>query len=56
MTELNKWSICRSCLGCNQLELDNFKGVGSCINYIRGTNGIYSNRQDNWKRQTKNKF
>lgn len=28
---------CKTCLGCNRLEDRNFKGVSSCINYIKGT-------------------
>lgn len=26
--------ICGKCRGCNRLELDNFKGVWRCENYI----------------------
>jgi len=25
---------CKKCLGCNRLELENFKGVYRCENYI----------------------
>ena len=28
--------LCKSCLGCNQLENINFKGVETCENYVCG--------------------
>lgn len=27
---------CIKCLGCNRLELENFKGTYRCENYIKG--------------------
>lgn len=27
--------ICKTCTGCNRLELKEFKGVYQCINYIK---------------------
>lgn len=56
MEKLYKWSICNECLGCNQLENPNFKGIMSCSNFIRGTNGNKSRGQDNWKTKTKGKL
>lgn len=52
MESLYKWSICNECLGCNQLELNSFKGVMSCENFIRGTNGNQSSRNDTRKSKT----
>lgn len=54
MTELNRYSICRNCLGCNQLELETFKGVFKCENYIRGTNDLQNRWKDSRKTETKN--
>lgn len=52
MESLYKWSICNECLGCNQLENPDFKGIMSCSNFIRGTNGNKSSRNDTRKSKT----
>ncbi len=31
-------SKCKTCLGCNRQELDNFKEVYRCENYVKGVN------------------
>lgn len=28
---------CKTCLGCNQLELKSFSGVYECKNYMKGS-------------------
>lgn len=34
--ELNKNSLCYTCLGCNKLEIEQFRGTNKCENYVRG--------------------
>lgn len=36
MKQIDKQYKCYTCLGCNRLSLENFKGVYRCNNYIKG--------------------
>lgn len=29
--------LCKTCLGCNRLEIENYVGTAKCENYIDGT-------------------
>ena len=29
--------LCKTCLGCNRLEIENYIGTAQCKNYIDGT-------------------
>jgi hypothetical protein len=31
---------CKDCLGCNRLELENFKGNDKCKNYLKGVSEV----------------
>lgn len=33
-------TICFKCLGCNQLELKDFKGVKQCKNFVESFSGM----------------
>ena len=37
MKEIDKDKMCKTCIGCNREELENFYGVYRCDNYVRGT-------------------
>lgn len=36
MKQIDKDKLCYKCLGCNRLELEEFKGVYRCASYISG--------------------
>lgn len=38
MKQIDKDRKCYSCLGCNRLEQEEFKGVYRCENYMKGRN------------------
>jgi hypothetical protein len=31
-------TLCKTCLGCNRLELDSFNEAYRCENYVKGVN------------------
>ena len=41
--------ICRTCLGCNRLLNNDFKGVWRCPNYMKGKD---ENEKNNFKCKT----
>jgi len=46
--------ICKKCYGCNQLELETFKGKYKCENFVDGGKEddicIRSKRESSWQR------
>lgn len=36
MKEIDQDKLCRTCIGCNRLEQENFNGVYRCNNYAKG--------------------
>lgn len=45
MQQINKNTACYTCLGCNKLELESFKGVYECKDKIKGV--TYEQRGSN---------
>ena len=35
MKQLEKDKLCKYCMGCNKLELEQFEGVHNCSNFIQ---------------------
>lgn len=52
MKELKKGTLCKECLGCNKLLLENFTGNYKCNNFMKGVknNGRRINRKINYDR------
>lgn len=48
---------CKNCIGCNLLELENFKGKYRCENFVDGGKEndlcIGDKGKSSWKRETK---
>lgn len=44
MKQIDKQYKCYTCLGCNRLLLEDFKGVYRCNNYIKGAKEDEQNR------------
>lgn len=52
MEQIDNKKICYYCLGCNQLENEDFIGVMRCKGFIPGID----NWQEKWKEQMKNGY
>lgn len=50
MKQIENKKLCHYCLGCNQLENENFSGVMRCKYFVAGVH----NWQEKWKEQMKN--
>ena len=50
MKQIDNKKLCYWCIGCNQLENENFEGVMRCKDFMAGIN----NWQEKWKEQMKN--
>lgn len=48
MKELKKGTLCKKCLGCNKLELEEFEGIYRCNNFISAI--------ENWKEKYNNEL
>jgi hypothetical protein len=36
MKQIDEKYLCKTCRGCNRLELETFQGIYRCNNYIKG--------------------
>lgn len=50
--DLKENTKCKTCLGCNRLELIDFTGVYRCENYIGGMLDGYDGRRDTKNNET----